>query len=178
MFRVVFATALAASAANAGLIDFEGLTPGSVGTSILLADDGVDVTFSSTGTLVVRDFNNPPFPRSQVLHVSNFTDPIVVEFSTPVYSVSFQNYIFGFYTSEVDTIRMTAFDTDGNTLDDITSSAEFLAVSSAARDIIRVVIDDQGTGYQIDNIVFTVPAPAAGAPFLFACLAGRTRRRM
>ncbi len=159
----MLAFASAAAVSSAGLITFEGLPIGPVGGPLVQSDDGVTLTFSAAG-LTVRDFNFDPFPHSTVLHPGDFTSPITVDMTPGVRVFSFENYIYGFYTGEVDTFTVSAFDASNNLIDTFSGGGSTIIVMAdvGENDIARVVIDDQDTGYQIDNVAFRViPAPAS-----------------
>ncbi len=173
----------AAACATAGELTFEGLPIGSVGGPLVLSDDGVTVTISSFG-LTVRDFNISPFPHSTLIHPGDFTSAMTLEFTPGVREVSFENYIYGFYTGEVDLFKVQAFDASNNLVDSFSGGGQYIGVAAGPGegDIARVVIDDvmindQETGYQVDNIRFDdVPAPAASLLALAPLAMARRRR--
>jgi hypothetical protein len=84
--------------------------------------------------------------------------------------VQIRNWIAGVYSPEVDTITMSAFDPSNALLGTVISSGEF--ISLAFPDIAKVVFDDVGTGYLIDEFQFNVtvpePVPEPASPTLFA----------
>jgi hypothetical protein len=174
----IFATAVAASTASA-TITFDNLSVGLVGEPLKLNEQGVLVTFEAVD-LAIRDFDFAPFPRTNVLHSGEFTQPITVTLSTGVRAFTFQNYIFGGISPEVDLFTIQAFDIDGNIVDVFGGSQEFITLQAAdgEKDIVKLIIDDQGTGFQIDNVELRlVPTPASAALMGLAALAATPRRR-
>ncbi len=71
--------------------------------------------------------------------------------------VQIRNWIAGVYSPEVDTITMSAFDPSNALLGTVVSSGEFIRL--AFPDIAKVVFDDVGTGYLIDDFQFNVSVP-------------------
>ncbi|HLO41940.1 MAG TPA: hypothetical protein VK176_13020 [Phycisphaerales bacterium] len=182
MFRrsalAVATAAVAASAASARTITFDNLSVGLVGGPLEVTEAGVWVTFEADG-LSIRDFDFAPFPRTNVLHTEAFSSPVTVTLGAGVRAFSFQNYIYGGLTPEVDLFFIQAFDIDGNLIDTFSGSQEFITLEAAADegDIARLVIDDQGTGFQVDNVELRlVPTPASTALLALAGLALRRRR--
>jgi hypothetical protein len=167
----------AAASVSSATITFEGLTIGPVGGDLVQVDEGITVTISGPG-LTVRDFNFPPFPRSNVIHVGDFGSPMQIDLTAGVRGLTFENYIYGFYTDEVDTFVVEAYDADNNLIDTFSGGGQFISVTAGIgeADIAKVIIDDQNTGYQIDNIELDViPSPAS--LLVLAPLALARRRR-
>lgn len=173
----IAAVAAAASLSSARVITFEGLPIGPVGGPLVLSDNGVTATFDALN-LTVRDFDFPPFPRSNVIHPGDFSSPITIDLTAGVRGLVFENYIYGFYTSEVDTFHVEAYDAANNLIDTFDGGGQFIAVTagSGEGDIAKVIIDDQDTGYQIDNVELRViPAPATLLALAPLALARRRR---
>lgn len=155
--------------ASAAVIDFQGEALGAyVGGTTTISAGGVDVRFTGGG-LNVRTLGGFPAGADRTLSTTGDTQPITLEFlnGVTVNGLDFHNWISGVHTGEVDTITAEAFDSANNSLGVVSSSAEF--VSLAFNGIARVVFDDVGTGYVLDDIVFNaprvVPEPALLALF-------------
>ena len=144
-----------------GLITFQDQPIGTYpGATVTITAGGVPVTFSGTG-LQIRDIADLGFPpgSSRTLSTPVDLEPItaIVDFGegVTVNFVQIRNWISGVYTTEVDTIVMSAYDASNNLLGTVTSSAEF--ISLAFPGIKRVVFDDvNDTGYLIDEFQFVV----------------------
>ena len=80
--------------------------------------------------------------------------------------VQIRNWIAGVYSPEVDTITMSAFDPSNALLGTVVSSEEF--ISLAFPNIAKIVFDDVGTGYLIDEFQFNVPVPEPASLTLLA----------
>lgn len=175
--------AAGAATASARTITFEGFTIGSVpGNTLEVMEAGVLVRINAP-RLTVRDFDLPPFPHTTLIHPGDFTSPTTIDLTPGVRGLVFENYIRGFYTPEVDVFRVVAYDASNNIVDVFNGPGQFISVTAGTGegDITRVVIDDaavndQETGYQIDNIELrTIPAPAT--LLALAPLAALRRRR-
>jgi hypothetical protein len=149
------------------MITFQDQAVGSYadGTVTLLAG-GVPVTFSGTG-LQIRDITSFGFPAGASRTLSTNVGPYEPISATLTFPegvtanfVQIRNWISGVYTTESDTIVMSAYNASGVLLGTVTSSAEF--VSLAFPGIAKVVFDDVGTGYLIDEFQFMVEELGGG----------------
>lgn len=173
---VFAAMSLATSAALATDFNFEDVPSGPVvGETLVLSSQGVNVTFSASG-LQIRDFGG--FANAgHVLSSTLDAGPITALFSQAVLSVSFENLINGRYSGEVDFIDGWAYDANNNLVDSVLgSAADFITLSGPG--IVRVVWQEAnpGEGFVVDNVSFTVPAPASLALVGLAGLVARRRR--
>ena len=149
------------------MITFQDQAVGSYadGTVTLLAG-GVPVTFSGTG-LQIRDITSLGFPAGASRTLSTNVGPYEPISATLTFPegvtanfVQIRNWISGVYTTESDTIVMSAYNASGVLLGTVTSSAEF--VSLAFPGIAKVVFDDVETGYLIDEFQFIVEELGGG----------------
>jgi len=132
---------------------------------------GVDVTFTGAG-LLIRDLGSQfPAGASRVLSTApSDLQPITATLGGGVTTnfVQIHNWINGRYTGEVDTIKMTAYDAAGNEIASVTSSNEFISISSPDIGIAKVTFDDVpvngNDGYVLDEFQI-VPPPVIGAIF-------------
>jgi hypothetical protein len=173
----LIALGLAASVASATDFDFESVPSGGIaGDMLVLSSQGVNVAFSATG-LQIRDFGAGFGGAGHVLSSQDDAGPITVEFDQAVQSVTFENIINGRYTGEVDFIDGWAYDAGNNLVDSVSGSdADFLTLSGGG--IVKVVWaeSNSGEGFVVDNVSFTVPAPASIALLGLGAVAARRRR--
>ncbi|MCL4221181.1 MAG: PEP-CTERM sorting domain-containing protein [Phycisphaerales bacterium] len=174
---VLVAVGLSASAAMATDFNFEDVPDGPIfGDTLVLTSQGVNVTFSATG-LQIRDFGGAFGNAGHVLSSASDAGPITAVFSQAVLSVTFENLINGRYSGEVDFIDGWAYDANNDLVDSVSgSAADFLTLSGPG--IVRVVWQEanQFEGFVVDNVSFTVPAPASLALVGLGGLVARRRR--
>ncbi len=168
---------LAASVSLAQDFDFEAVAVGGIaGETLILSSQGTNVTFTGPG-LEIRDFGSLFGNAGHVLSSTFDAGPITVDFSQAVQSVSFENLINGRYDGEVDYINGWAYDANNNLVDSVSASAaDFITLSGAG--IVRVVWQEanSGEGFVVDNVSFTIPAPATIALVGLGGLVARRRR--
>ncbi len=175
---MLVAAGLTASVASAVDFDFESVPTGPLaGDILMLTSQGVNVTFTALG-LQIRDFGGSFGGAGHVLSSESDAGPITVTFDQAVLSVSFENIINGRYSGEIDFIDAWAYDAANNLVDSVSASAaDFITLSGGG--IVKVVWQEAipGEGFVVDNVSFTIPAPAATALLAFGAMLSTRRRR-
>ncbi len=183
------------SAAQATIIDFEGLPNSSTQGSITLTAGGRTVTFDNV--LVYNGLSNAPADESTVLF--NAADPYSTGSAGPVMTITFDgpinNFFMNLFNGETQTVTYTVADNAGNSttvsIDPNLSSGVSLISFPATGSIITItptlIAGSPPYDYFIDNVGFDeatpgVPEPATWAMFLmgFGAIGWtmRSRRRV
>ena len=161
------------------IADFEDFSPGQPRGTIYV--DFGDFVATFEGEIHVDD-TAPGFPalpsQGNVIHTGSTNwSPITLTFSDgfEANQVSLENYIFGYWSQEVDVFSLTAYDAAGIEIASVISGDQFPTIT--ADGIARLVFDDVGTGFLLDNVTITaIPEPST-ALIIGLGLAGLTRRR-